>query len=137
MYIFLLAVQYLLIGRWFSLSWITICCSIYSRLSLSILKVPYLLHEYPMALLAPTNHRRMKCEKTQINNLFESIQDEDVPYSIVVETITAEETGDMFKRFALHFLNFFIYITYSIRSIRKNFKQHFFPNSEAATRDVL
>ena len=60
--------------------------------------MPYLLHEYPMALLAPNNHPRMKYEKTQINNLFESIQDEDVPYSIVVETITAEETGNMFQR---------------------------------------
>ena len=75
-----------------------------------MLKVPYLLHEHPMALLAPCNHPRMKCEKTQINNMFESIQNEIVPYSIVVENITTEETGDMFKPFPLHFLCVFIYI---------------------------
>ena len=100
--------------------------------------MPYLLHEHSMALLAPTNHPRIKCEKTQINNLFESIQDEDVPYSIVVETITTEETGDMFQAFALHFFCvFFIYIIYSIRSIRKSLRQHVFTNSEAATGNVL
>ena len=44
--------------------------------------MPCLLHEHPT----------MKCEKTQIKNLFESIQDEDVTYSIVFENITAEET---------------------------------------------
>ena len=64
-----------------------------------------------MALPAPTNHSRMKCEKTQINNLFESILDEDVPYSIVVKNITAEETMNIFKAFAMHFLMFF-YIYY-------------------------
>ena len=68
--------------------------------------MPYLLHEHPMALLAPNNHPRVKCEKTQ----FDSIQDEDVPYSIAVENITAEETGDIFKAFALHFLCAYIYI---------------------------
>ena len=52
-------------------------------------------------LLAPTNHPRIKCEKTQLNNSFESILDEDVPYSIVVENITAEVTRDMFKMFAM------------------------------------
>ena len=75
-----------------------------------MLKVPYLLHEHPMALLAPSNHPRMKCEKTQINNMFESIQNEIVPYSILVENITTEETGDMFKPFPLHILCVFIYI---------------------------
>ena len=74
--------------------------------------MPYLLHEHPMALLAPTNHPRIKCEKIQINNMFESIQDEDVPYLIVVENITAEETGDMFKAFALQFLRVFLFILY-------------------------
>ena len=57
-------------------------------------KAPYLLHQHPMALLTPANHPRMECEK--VNNSFESILDEDVPYSIVVKTITAEETRDMF-----------------------------------------
>ena len=82
--------------------------------------MPYLLHEHPLVLLAPTNHQRMKCEKTQIYNLFESIQDEDVPYSIVVETITAEETGDMFQAFALHFFGF-LYIYYTPFLFCKNY----------------
>ena len=64
---------------------------------LTILKVPYLLLEYPMALLAPTNQPRFKCEKIQLHNSFESILDEDVPYSIVVENVTARETRDIFK----------------------------------------
>ena len=99
--------------------------------------MPYLLHEDPMALPAPTNHPRMKCEKTQLNNSFESILHEDVPYSIVVKNITAEETMDRFKGLKIHFLCFFIYIIYSIWSIRKRLKQHVFTNSEAATGDVL
>ena len=57
----------------------------------------YLLHEDPMTLLAPTSHSQVKCEKPQINNSSESIVDEYVPYSVVVENITAEETRDMFK----------------------------------------
>ena len=68
-----------------------------------------------MALLAPTNHLRMECEKSQLNNSFESILDEDVPYSIVVKNITAEETRDMFKVFAVHFFMFFyIFIQYAL-----------------------
>ena len=90
-----------------------------------------------MALLAPANHLRMQCEKTQINNSFESILDEDVPYSIVVRNITAEETRDMFKAFARHFFYVFLYIICSICSIRKSLKQHFFTNSEAVTGGVL
>ena len=96
----------------------------FSRLSSSILKVPYLLHEHPMALLAPANHLQMECEKTQTNNSFESILDEDVPYSMVVKNNTAEETRDMFKAFAMHFFMCFLYIIYSICSIRKSLKQH-------------
>ena len=73
-----------------------------------------------MALPAPTNHPRMKCEKTQINNLFESILDEDVPYSIAVKNITAEETMDMFKAFAMHFLMFFyIYCIFKLEYPKK------------------
>ena len=72
--------------------------------------MPYLLHKDPVALPTPTNHPRMKCEKTQINNSFESILDEDVPYSIVVKNITAEERMDMFKAFAMHFFMLYIYI---------------------------
>ena len=64
-----------------------------------------------MELLAPVNHLRMECEKTQINNSFESILDEDVPYSIVAKNITAEETKDMFKAFAMH-VSCFFYILY-------------------------
>ena len=99
--------------------------------------MPYLLHEDPMAFPARTNHPRMKCKKTQINNSFESILNEDVPYSILVKNITTEETMDMFKMLAIHFFMFFKYIIYSIWSIRKSLKQHFFTNSEAATGGVL
>ena len=94
---------------------------IYSRLSSSILKVPYLLHEHPMALLAPAYHPRIKCEKTQINNLFESIQDEDTLYSIALENITAEEICSKHLH-CIFFMCFFICIIYSIRSIRKSLK---------------
>ena len=88
---------------------------IFSRLSSSILKVPYLLHEHPMALLAPTNHLRMECEKAQLNNSFESILDADVPYSIVVKNITVGETRDMFKALAVHFFVFFIYYIFNLQ----------------------
>ena len=69
-----------------------------------------------MAILASANHPRTECEKTLINNSFESILDEDVPYSIVVKNITAEETRDMFKAFAMHFLMFFyiLYIQFAV-----------------------
>ena len=49
----------------------------------------------------------MEWEKTQINNTFESILDEDVPYLIAVKNITAEETRDMFKAFAIDFVVLF------------------------------
>ena len=48
----------------------------------------------------------MEWEKTQINNTFESILDEDVPYLIAVKNITAEETRDMFNVFAIDFVVF-------------------------------
>ena len=80
----------------------------------------------------------MKCEKTQINSSLGLILNEDVPYSIVVKNITTEETMDRFTAFAIHFLCFFyIYIIYSIWSIRKSLKQHVFTNSEAAAGGVL
>ena len=111
---------------------------IFSRLSSSILKVPYLLHEHPMALLAPANHPRiMECEKTQMNHSFESILDEDVPYSIVVKNITAEETTGICSK-CLQCIFLYIYIYYIFNcSIRKSLKQHFYTNSEAATGGVL
>ena len=77
--------------------------------------MPYLLHDYQMTLLASTNHPRMECEKTQIKNTFESILDENIPYSIAVKNITAEETRDMFKAFAMHFIMvFFIYYIFNL-----------------------
>ena len=76
--------------------------------------MPCLLHEHPIALLAPTNNPRMKCEKTQIKNLFESIQDEDATYSIVFENITAEETGYV-QSVCIAFFNVFLYILYIIQ----------------------
>ena len=72
MYIFLFAAQYLLNkqyldGGFHYVGSQCVAC-IFSRLSSSILKVPYLLHKHPMALLTPANHPRMECEKNQINN---------------------------------------------------------------------
>ena len=86
MYIFVLVVQNLLnihylYGGFHELGSQFVAC-IFCRLSSSILKVSYLLHEYPVPLLALTNHSQMKCEKTEVNNSFESILDEDVTYSI-------------------------------------------------------
>ena len=74
--------------------------------------MPYLLHKDPMTLLAPISYPRIDCEKTQINNSIESILSEDVPYSIAVENITAEETRDMFKAFAMLFVCFFYIFLY-------------------------
>ena len=65
-----------------------------------------------MALLAPTNHPRIQREKNPVNNSFQSILDEDVPFSIVVENVTAEETRDMLKAFAMLFLCFFFIYSY-------------------------
>ena len=53
------------------------------------------------------NTQRMKCEKTQIKNLFESIQDEDVTYAIVFENITAEET-EYVQSVCIAFFNVFL-----------------------------
>ena len=82
--------------------------------SLTILKVFYLLHEDPMALLVLTNESRSKCEKIQLSNSFESILDEDVKYSIVFDYITTEETRNIFKVFAMLLYVFFIYSIWSI-----------------------
>ena len=68
-----------------------------------------------MAILASANHPRTECEKTLINNSFESILDEDVPYSIVVKNVTSEETRNMFKAFAMHFFVFFIYYIFNLQ----------------------
>ena len=86
MYIFALVVQNLLsihylFGGFHEVGSQFVAC-IFCRLSSSILKVSYLLHEHPVPLLAPTNNPLMKCEKTEVNNSFESILDEDVPHSI-------------------------------------------------------
>ena len=60
---FVLAVQYLLNNSIWTLVFIKLdhkfVACIFSRLLPSILKMPYLLHEHPMALLAPANHLRM------------------------------------------------------------------------------
>ena len=89
---------------------------------LTILKVPYLLREDPMALFAPTNQPRIKCEQIQLHNSFDKILDEDVRYSVAVENITVGETRDMIKAFAKLLCVF----VYSIWSIQKNLKQHFY-----------
>ena len=79
----------------------------------------YLLHEHPMARPSPANYLRMECEKTQINKSFQSILDEDVPYSMVVKNINVEEKRDMFKAFAVHFLCFFIYYIFNLQYPKK------------------
>ena len=86
MYIFLLAVQYLLniqylYGGFHEVVSQFVAC-IFCRLSWSILNVSYLLYEHPVPLLAPTNHPQIKCEKNEVNRSFDSILDEDVRYSI-------------------------------------------------------
>ena len=86
MYIFVLAVQYLLniqylYGGFHEVVSQFVAC-VFCRLSWSILKVSYLLYEHPVPLLAPTNHPQIKCEKNEVNNSFDSILDEDVRYII-------------------------------------------------------
>ena len=76
---------------------------------LTILKVPYLLREDPMALFAPTNQPRIKCEQIQLHNSFDKILDEDVRYSVAVENITVGETRDMIKAFAMLLCVFYIF----------------------------
>ena len=76
---------------------------------LTILKVPYLLREDPMALFAPTNQPRIKCEQIQLHNSFDKILDEDVRYSVAVENITVEETRDMVKAFVMLLCVFYIF----------------------------
>ena len=80
---------------------------------LTILQVPYSLHEDPKTLLAPTNQTRIECEKIQLNNSFESLLKKDVQYSVIVENITVGETRDMLKAFAM-FLYFFIHIQFGV-----------------------
>ena len=67
----------------------------------------------------------MECEKIHINNTFESILGEDVPYSIVVKNITAEETRDMSKAFAMDFFVFLIYYILNLQYPKK-FEATFF-----------
>ena len=69
-------------------------------------------------MLLPTIHE-WNVKKTQINNTFESILDEDIPYSIVVKNITAEETRDMFKAFAMDFFVFFIHYIFNLQYQKK------------------
>ena len=83
--------------------------------------MPYLLHEDLMVLLAHIIHPGIKSEKTQINNSFESIRDEDVPYSIVVENITAVETRDLFKAFAMLFTCFLYVFLYKKPDVQRCF----------------
>ena len=62
-----------------------------------------------MALFAPTNQPRIKCEKIQLHNSFDKILDEDVRYSVAVENITVEETRDMVKAFVMLLCVFYIF----------------------------
>ena len=76
---------------------------------LTILKVPYLLREDPMALFAPTNQPRIKCEQIQLHNSLDKILDEDVRYSVAVENITVGETRDMVRALAMLLCVFYIF----------------------------
>ena len=76
-------------------------------------------------------------KKSQINYSFESILDEDLPYSIVVKNITAEETMDMFKALAMHFfVLFYLYYIFNLEYPKK-FEGTLLTNLEAATGCVL
>ena len=73
-----------------------------------ILKVPYLPREDPFALFAPSNQPRIKCEKLQLSNTFESII-EDVRFSVVVEHNVIAETKDFVKAFEMMLCAFYIF----------------------------
>ena len=62
-----------------------------------------------MALFAPTNQPRIKCEKIQLHNSFDKILDEDVRYSVAVENITVGETRDMVRALAMLLCVFYIF----------------------------
>ena len=74
-----------------------------------ILKVQCLLREDPFALVAPTNQPRIKCEKLQLSNTFESIIEEDVQFSVVVEHNVIIETKDFVKAFKMMLCAFYIF----------------------------
>ena len=105
--------KYTVFGRWFSLIWITVCWlylldyhhCLYWKCLIYNVKIQW---HY---LLLLTIHE-FNVKKTQLNNSFQSILDEDVPFSIVVENVTAEETRDMLKAFAMLFLCFFYIYSY-------------------------
>ena len=72
---------------------------------LTILKVPYLLREDPVA----TNQSRIKSEQIQLHNSFDKILDEDVRDSVAVENINVGEMRDMVKAFAMLLCVFYIF----------------------------
>ena len=72
---------------------------------LTILKVPYLLREDPVA----TNQSRIKSEQIQLHNSFDKILDEDVRDSVAVENINVGEMRDMVKAFAMLLCAFYIF----------------------------
>ena len=87
----------------------------------------------------------MKCEKTEVNNSFEWVDTRwrcPIKYPIVFENITAEETSDIFKAFAIYiFIYIYIYfkciIDIKFGAFEKAWSKHFLTNSEAATGGVL
>ena len=89
-------------------SWLLVFILDYHQ-CLTILKAPYLLREDPMALFAPTNQPRIKCEQIQLHNSFDKILDEDVRYSVAVENITVGETRDMVRALAMLLCVFYIF----------------------------
>ena len=88
----------------------------FCRLSSSILKVSNLLHEHQVPLLAPTNHPQMECEKTEVNNSFESILDEDVPYSIQSQSKILplkRQQGYVQSIYNVFFVSFYVYYIFN------------------------
>ena len=79
-------------------------------------------------LLQLTSHE-LNVTKSSWITRFESILDEDVPYSIVVENITVEETRDIFKALAM-LLCVFLYIQFGVS---EKAWSNIFTNSETVT----
>ena len=93
------------------------------------MKVPYVLAEDPMALFAPTNQPRVKCEKTQLKNSFDKILDEDVRYSVAVESIIVGETDG----YGQSVCTAFMFILYIQLGISKKAWSNIFTNSETVS----
>ena len=128
MYIFVLAVQYLLniqylYGGFHEVVSQFVAC-IFCRLSCLYLKcLIYYMNIQCHYLLLPTIHK-LNVKKNEVNNSFDSILDEDVRYSIQSQSkiLPLKRRGGYDQSVCNIFFVFFMYIIYSIRSIRKSLK---------------